>query len=31
MYYGILNAIGITLMAVFGLWVFQKAHKGKDR
>ncbi len=26
--YGILNAIGITLMAVFGLWAFQKGLSG---
>lgn len=25
--YELLNAIGITVMAAFGLWVFQKVHK----
>lgn len=26
--WGLLNAIGITLMAVFGMWVFHRAHAG---
>lgn len=25
--YGLLNAIGITVMAAFGLWIFQYALK----
>lgn len=25
--FGLLNAIGITVMAAFGLWAFQKAYK----
>lgn len=29
--YGLLNALGITLMAAFGLWAFYRGMTGKHK
>lgn len=29
--YGLLNGIGITLMAIFGLWAFYRAYAMRKR